>query len=338
MPAAAPVDAVLLISFGGPEGHDEVLPFLRQVTAGRGIPDERLEQVGAHYHAFDGVSPINGQNRDLIRALRPALAENGPGLPVYWGNRNWHPFLADTLRQMADDGIRHAVGVITSAYSSWSGCRQYREDLAARQAEVGPAAPQVSLIRKFYNHPGFVRANSDAVAAALAEVPTGSRLVFTAHSVPEAMAAKAGPHGGAYIGQLTETARLVCELLGRAPDFDLVWQSRSGPPTQPWLEPDVNDHLRALATAGVPGVVLAPIGFISDHMEVLYDLDTEARATADEIGLPMARAATAGTAPGFVEALRGLVAEVVDPSLPRPTLGERGPSHLVCPQGCCLQR
>jgi ferrochelatase len=327
-------DAILLVSFGGPEGMDDVLPFLSNVLRGRNVPESRMREVAHHYELFDGVSPINGQNRRLIGALRQVLASEGPNLPVYWGNRNWHPLLADTLGQMRDDGIRNALAFITSAYSSYSGCRQYREDIERAREAVGAGAPRVEKLRAFYNHPGFVGPNVEHLRAALARIPEerrdGARVAFTAHSVPAAMAA-----GCDYERQLLETCRLVAEGAG-AEHWRLVFQSRSGPPTQPWLEPDICDYLRELKGAGVEDVVVAPVGFISDHMEVLYDLDTEARQVSEEIGLHMVRAATPGTHPDFVRMIRELIIERLDPAAPRRALGAFGPSHDVCAVDCCL--
>ncbi|MCA1614049.1 MAG: ferrochelatase, partial [Acidobacteria bacterium] len=268
-------DALLVVSFGGPEGMGEVIPFLENVLRGRNVPRERLEAVAHHYELFGGVSPINGQNRRLIAALRAELDARGPALPVYWGNRNWHPFLADALRQMRDDGVTRALAFVTSAYSSYSGCRQYREDIERARAEVGGDAPAVDKLRVFYNHPGFVSPNAESLRAALAQLPAdrraGARVAFTAHSIPLSMAS-----GCDYHAQLEETCRLVARAAG-VTDWRLVFQSRSGPPAQPWLEPDICDHLRALRAEGVRDVVVHPVGFISDHMEVIYDLDTEAR-------------------------------------------------------------
>jgi ferrochelatase len=337
-----PYDAFLLVSFGGPEAPAEVLPFLRNVTRGRGVPEERLAEVAEHYQHFGGRSPINDQCRALCDALRAEFAAHGPDLPVYWGNRNWDPFLADTLARMATDGIRHALALLTSAYNSYSGCRQYRENLAAARAAVGPAAPTVDRIRAYYNHPGFVRPQIAAALEALAALPAGERtaaaLVFTTHSIPLAMAASAGPNGDAYVTQHREVARLVAEgvaaATGQTHPWQLVYQSRSGPPTVPWLEPDVGDHLRALAAAGTRAVVAAPIGFVSDHLEVAYDLDVEARTVAAELGLAFARAATVGTAPEFVAGIRELVAERVR-GAPRAALGGLGADHDVCPVHCC---
>jgi ferrochelatase len=326
----APFDALVVVSFGGPEGPDDVLPFLENVTRGRGVPRERLLEVAHHYDRFGGVSPINAQNRELVGALEPELRAHGIDLPVYFGNRNWHPFLADTLREMRDDGVRNALAFLTSAYSSYSGCRQYRENLYDAQQAVGQDAPAVSRLRMLYNHPGFVVANADRVREALAQVPDGSHAAFTAHSIPVAMARNC-----AYEAQLRETARLVSESAGLG-HWEVVYQSRSGAPQVPWLEPDVCDHLESLAADGAPGVVVAPIGFVSDHLEVLYDLDVEAREKAAELEVPFARARTAGTHPAFVAAIREAVAERLDPSLPRRAAGRFGPSHDTCAPDCCL--
>ena len=327
-------DAFLLVSFGGPEGPDDVLPFLRNVTRGRGIPDERLAEVAGHYRHFGGVSPINGQCRELLAALAPVFADAGIDLPVYWGNRNWHPLLADTVATMRDDGVRHALAFVTSPFGSYSSCRQYLDDIAGARATVGAGAPVISKIRHFHDHPGYVEPHADAVRAACARVDaeaTGEvRLVFTAHSIPTAMAASAGPTGGRYEAQLRETAALVA---GGRP-FDLVWQSRSGPPSVPWLEPDINDHLQALADSGVGGVVVSPVGFGSDHLEVLWDLDTEAAATAAKLGLAFARAATPGADPRFVAMIRDLVLERLVPGTPRAALGGIS-TWDACPAGCC---
>ncbi|HEU5363184.1 MAG TPA: ferrochelatase [Gaiellaceae bacterium] len=329
-PVHTPFDAVLVVSFGGPEGPDDVLPFLENVTRGRGIPRERLLEVAHHYERFGGVSPINAQNRALIAALEPELRAHGIDLPVYFGNRNWHPLLPDTLRSMRDDGVRNALAFLTSAYSSYSGCRQYRENLYDAQQEVGPDAPAVSRLRMLYNHPGFVAANADHLREALAGVPEGSHVAFTAHSIPLAMARNC-----AYETQLRETARLVAAEVG-AGDWEVVYQSRSGSPNVPWLEPDIGDHLERLRADGAPGVVAAPIGFVSDHLEVLYDLDVEAREQAAELGLPFARARTAGTHPAFVGAIREAIAERLDPTTPKRALGRFGPSHDTCAPDCCL--
>ena len=331
---AAHYDAVLVVSFGGPEGMDEVIPFLENVLRGKNVPRERMLAVAEHYYHFGGVSPINAQNRALIAALQGDLQAHDIHLPVYWGNRNWHPLLADTLRQMKQDGIRHALAVLTSAYSSYSGCRQYREDIARAQADVGDGAPQISVLRKYYNHPGFIDPNVENVSAALHEIPEERRaaahVAFTAHSIPLGMA-----QNSAYEAQLHEVCRLIAERLS-LPHWALVYQSRSGSPQQPWLGPDIGEHLPALQAQGVQDVVIAPIGFISDHMEVLYDLDTEAQQLGDELGLNLIRAATVGTHSAFISMIRELIVERSSHSPERRFLGTRGANHDVCPEDCCL--
>jgi protoporphyrin/coproporphyrin ferrochelatase len=327
-------DALLVVSFGGPEGLDDVMPFLANVLRGRNVPEARMREVAHHYELFGGVSPINEQNRRLIAALKRELEERGPHLPVYWGNRNWHPLLADTLRQMRDEGIRRALAFVTSAYSSYSGCRQYREDIERAREAVGEGAPRVEKLRAFFNHPGFVGPNVERLRAALEAIPAERRasaqVAFTAHSIPSAMAANCE-----YERQLLETSRLVAEGAG-CKNWRLVFQSRSGPPTQAWLEPDICEHLRALKETGANDVVVAPVGFISDHMEVIYDLDTEARKLADELQINMIRAATVGTHPEFISMIRELILERMDESTPRRTLGSFPSAHDVCPADCCL--
>jgi protoporphyrin/coproporphyrin ferrochelatase len=326
-------DAFVLLSFGGPEKPDDVMPFLRNVVRGRGVPEERLLAVAEHYMHFGGVSPINEQ----CRALLAAISADGFPLPTYWGNRNWHPMLEDTVAQMRDDGVTHALGFATSAYGGYSSCRQYWEDIARSRAAVGPRAPQITKLRQFHDHPGFVGPHVSAVVDALGSLPAErretTRIVFTAHSVPVSMAETAGPHGGRYTAQLNETAALV--HAAAAPDlpWDLVWQSRSGPPRVPWLEPDVNDHLRVLADKGITDVVVSPIGFVSDHLEVVWDLDNEAAGTARSLGLGYARAATPGTDPRFVTMVRELVQERIA-GRPRARLGTL-PVWDDCPGGCC---
>jgi ferrochelatase len=314
-------DALLLVSFGGPEGMEDVIPFLENVLRGRNVPRERMLQVARHYEMFGGVSPINQQNRNLIAALRKELDENGPRLPIYWGNRNWHPLLPDTLALMAQDGIKNALVFVTSAYSSYSSCRQYRQNIIDAQAAVGPDAPRVEKLRVFYNHPLFIEANVDQIRAALAQLDhAGSvNLVFTAHSIPESMAANCD-----YAEQLAETGGLIATALG-IKNWQLVYQSRSGSPSQPWLGPDVVDHLRTLHSEGVRNVVVAPIGFVSDHMEVVYDLDIEARKVADELEMKMVRAATAGTHPAFVRMIRELMVERFENMVP----------ENICAPDCC---
>jgi ferrochelatase len=331
-----PYDALLIVGFGGPEKPEDVMPFLENVVRGRNVPRERLLEVAEHYHHFNGVSPINQQVRDLIDALKEQLPHVGIDLPVYWGNRNWHPLLDDTMRQMAADGVKHALGVVLAAYSSYSSCRQYREDIDRARQAVGPDAPVVDKMRVYYNHPGFVAANAlhvkQAVEAFPPEQRDAVRLVFTAHSIPSSMASQCN-----YERQLREASRLVAESIGLPADrWDLVYQSRSGPPQVPWLEPDILDHIRALAQAGTRHLVIHPIGFLSDHMEVLYDLDEEARHLCDELGIRMERSKTVGTNPVFVRMLAKLIRERVTGSEERAAMGAFGPSHDVCPLDCCL--
>jgi ferrochelatase len=329
-----PYDALLIVSFGGPEGMNEVMPFLENVLRGKNVPPERMRAVAHHYELFGGVSPINSQNRALISALEKELETNGPSLPIYWGNRNWHPLLAETLCRMRDDGRKNALGFFTSAYSSFSGCRQYREDIIRAQAEVGQDAPQISKLRAFYNHPGFIEPNIEHVRAALNRIPEerreGVALAFTAHSIPLSMA-----EGCDYEAQLMETCRLVAEGVGLEPRWRLVFQSRSGPPTQPWLGPDICDYLAELKEAGTEDVVVSPVGFISDHMEVIYDLDTEARALCEKLHLNMVRASTVGTHPRFIRMIRELILERMNPDSPRSYLGTRGTQPDICPADCC---
>lgn len=337
------MDALLIVSFGGPEGPDDVVPFLENVTRGRGIPRERLVEVGAHYAHFGGVSPINALNRELVGAVRAELDRRGEDLPVLWGNRNWDPYLVDALREARDLGVTRVFAFLTSAYSSYSGCRQYRENLfdalAAVQAEDPTWQPQVHKLRTYFNHPGFVGPILDATREALAGLPEGSRLVFTTHSIPTADAERCD-----YVAQHRDVAAGIAVHLGRAGEWDLVYQSRSGAPHVPWLEPDISDHLRALASAGAPGAVMVPIGFVSDHMEVIWDLDTVAVETAAEVGLPVARAATPGTDPRFVAMVADLLASARDgldgpppgvAALQATWVGSLGPRPVPCPPGCC---
>jgi ferrochelatase len=321
----------LLVSFGGPEQPNDVLPFLENVTRGRNVPRPRLLEVAEHYQTFGGRSPINELNRQLVVAVDEELQRAGLPLPVYWGNRNWHPLLAATVRQMAADGVRRALAFVTSAFGSYSGCRQYSENIAQARAEVGPTAPAIDKLRLFYNHPGFVEAMADRVRVATAQLSTEEQtaLVFTAHSIPTAMAERSP-----YVAQLHEACRLVAEILGR-PNWTLVYQSRSGPPGQPWLEPDIGDHLATLAQAGMRRVVVAPIGFLAAHVEVLYDLDVVARETCRRRGLEMIRVEPVGTHPRFVAMIRQLVAERLDASAQRLALGEQGPAPDVCRNDCC---
>lgn len=328
-------DAVLLVSFGGPEKPEDVMPFLQNVTRGRGVPVERLQSVAEHYHHFGGKSPINDQNRALIEVLSAELERHGTPLPFYFGNRNWSPFLTDAIEKMRDDGVQRALALITSPYSSYSGCRQYREDIERATSQV-QGAPSIEPLRRFFNHPGFlaaceaeVRQALDELRAQVPEAPAGSlRLAFTAHSIPESMA-----RGCDYEAQLRSNGELISKRLGNLP-WELVWQSRSGPPQVPWLEPDILDHLRDVKKSGAAGVVIAPIGFVSDHLEVLYDLDIEARDLATELTLPMVRAKTAGTHPQLVEGLRQLIEERTCGG-PVLSEGPLAPRPRVCAVGCC---
>jgi ferrochelatase len=345
--ALAPYDAVLLVSFGGPERPEDVMPFLENVTRGRGIPAERLAEVGRHYLLFGGKSPINDQCRRLLAALTNELRRRGVQLPLYWGNRNWHPYLADELRAIERDGRRRVLAVVTSAYPSYSSCRQYRENLfdAARGSQL-----QIDRIRHYANHPAFVAASVRAGLKAL-DTLSGradeARLVFVTHSIPTAMAETAGPaprsSRGAYVdwhaAVASEVARRIAQQRGRNYDYDLVYCSRSGPVSQPWLEPDINYHLRQLARRDVAAVAVVPIGFVSDHMEVIFDLDTEAAATAEECGITFARAATAGDHPLFVSGLvdlmmeRAVAARGQEPDCP--ILGSAPVGRFECRADCC---
>jgi ferrochelatase len=328
-----PVDAVVIVSFGGPEGMDDVVPFLRNVTRGRRIPDERLSTVAAQYERFGGVSPLNASNRVLVAALQALLDAEGPALPVYWGNRNWDPYLTDVVPAMQRDGVSHALAFATSAYSGYSACRQYREDIARAQEAAGLGAPRIEKLRPYFDHPGFIEPLAANTRAALATLPaalrTTARLVFTAHSIPLAMAATSD-----YEAQLRAAARLVADRVPGGHEWDLVYQSRSGPPSQPWLEPDVVDHLTALHAAVCDAVVVVPIGFTSDHLEVRYDLDIQAQERADALGLPMARASTVGDDPAFVAMIRELVLEVIEPGPPPRRLSDLADPGWCSPT-CC---
>ncbi len=327
-------DALLLVSFGGPEGPDEVLPFLENVLRGKNVPRARMLEVAKHYDRFGGVSPINGQNRAFRDAIEADFADAGLDLPVYWGNRNWHPLLAETLQQMANDGVRQALAFITSAFSSYSGCRQYREDIERARRQVGDAAPSVEKLRVFFNHPGFLEpmvANSRAAFKELGDAcGSSSLLMFSAHSLPLSMAENCD-----YEQQLRESCRIVADELGQD-RWELVFQSRSGPPHQPWLGPDICDAIRAHHASGLlPSVVVVPIGFVSDHMEVLFDLDIEAKELCEQLGVAFARAETVGTHPRFVRMVRELVLERCEESPEKRALGTMSASHDVCPEDCC---
>lgn len=331
--SAGPYDALLIMSFGGPEGMADVMPFLDNVLRGKNVPDERKREVAHHYELFGGVSPINLQNRQLQVALEVELERRGLALPIYLGNRNWHPYVGDVIRQMQQEGVRKFLTFVTSGFSCYSGCRQYREDIARVLAEIGPDAPTSDKIRVYYNHPLFIEVTkrhwTQASQRLSPELRTEAVTLFTAHSIPGAMAACSD-----YEVQLKEAARLTAES-ARIPSWQLVFQSRSGPPSQPWLEPDVCETIRKLKEQGVKAVILVPIGFISDHMEVLFDLDREAKELAQELGVTLIRAATPGTHPLFVQMIGELVQERVDPSTPKRACGNRPPNHDVCPPNCC---
>jgi ferrochelatase len=331
-PSNPKYDALLVVSFGGPEGMGDVIPFLENVLHGRNIPRERMLAVAKHYEMFDGVSPINECNRQLIKALKQELQTHGPDLPIYWGNRNWHPLLPDTVAQMSADGIQRALAFVTAGYSSYSSCRQYLQNIEDARKAVGEHAPHIDKLRAFYNHPLFIEANAAHVRTAINSLEASDQphLVFTAHSIPEAMAKDAD-----YAAQLSEASRLVAEAV-EIENWELVYQSRSGAPSQPWLGPDVCDHLNDLHSAGVSKVVVVPIGFVSDHMEVIYDLDVEAQEVAKGLGMRMARAATAGTHPSFVKMIRELISERTDNLEPR-FLGTRGAAGNSCAPDCCLR-
>ena len=347
-------DALLLAGFGGPEGQDDVIPFLRNVTRGRGIPDERLEEVAHHYRHFGGVSPINSQNRELKAALEAELARRGIDLPVLWGNRNWDPYLREALVEARERGFTRLLALATSAYSSYSSCRQYREDLALALDETGlTAGMQIDKIRQFFDHPGFVRPFIEGVRSALTELagrgfePADIRVLFSTHSIPTVDAEKSGPRdrdfgaGGAYEAQHLALAEVVMAAATDsgvdAPEWRLVYQSRSGPPSMPWLEPDVNDVIAEVAADGAKAVVVVPLGFVSDHMEVLWDLDTEAMETAEEHGLVAVRTPTPGVDPAYVTGLVDLVVERLSgtPAEERPAATGLGPWYDVCRPGCC---
>jgi ferrochelatase len=326
-------DSILLVSFGGPEKPDDVLPFLENVLRGKPVPRERMLEVAEHYYHFKGYSPINDQNRALIAALERELRLHEIDLPVYWGNRNWNPMLADTLEQMKRDGRKRALGFFTSAYSSYSGCRQYRENIAVAQQTVGEGAPEVDKLRAFYNHPGYIETVTAHAIEALAQVPaerrSDARLLFTAHSIPMSMA-----NTSRYVEQLEEASRLVAESLAH-PHHRLVFQSRSGSPSQPWLGPDVLEAIDQEYATGALDIVVVPIGFVSDHMEIIFDLDTQARERCQQLGITYQRGHTAGTHPRFVSMIRELIVERMTASAVRPALGCHGPCHDVCPVDCC---
>lgn len=326
-------DAILIVSFGGPEGLPDVMPFLENVTRGRNVPHERLLEVAKHYEMFGGVSPINGQNRAMIEALEKELAEKGPKLPVYWGNRNWHLLLADTLEQMRKDGIKRAIAFVTSAFSSYSGCRQYLDDITRAQEKIGEGAPQIDKVRPYFNHPLFFECNLVNLKAALEQIPADraekAHIVFTAHSIPMGMS-----QGCNYAAQLSEFAALLAAAVG-SKNWSLAYQSRSGPPQVPWLEPDILDQIRSLNEQGASDLVVHPIGFVSDHMEVIYDLDHEAKDLCDELGVAMHRVKTPGTHPLFIEMIRQVIAERAGEINERPFVGSIGALPDQCIDNCC---
>lgn len=332
MSGAIEHDAILVLGFGGPERPEDVMPFLERVVSGRNVPRERLLSVAEHYQHLGGRSPINDQCRALIAALRVELDQHGISLPIYWGNRNWHPLLEDTVRQMRVDGVQRAAVYVTSAFSSYSGCRQYRQDMEKARAAVGEGAPELDKLRIFYNHPGFVDAQAERMRACLEQIPepqrSAARLVFTAHSIPLAMA-----NGCDYVAQLREIAELLGRRFGRS-EQDVVFQSRSGPAQVPWLEPDICDHVRALAAQGVRDVVVVPLGFVSDHMEVVWDLDHEAQAVAQELGVRLHRVGTVGEHPLFIAMIRELIEERLGRVTTRRTCSG-GPRPDTCTPGCC---
>ncbi|AQT80405.1 ferrochelatase [Mycolicibacterium litorale] len=315
-------DALLVLSFGGPEGPEQVMPFLENVTRGRGIPPERLTSVAEHYLHFGGVSPINGINRALIGEISAELADRGERLPVYFGNRNWYPMIEETVAEMKSDGVRRAAVFATSAWGGYSGCAQYQEDIARARAAVGEGAPELVKMRQFFDHPLLVAMFADAIAAAAATLPASvrddARLVFTAHSIPLRAADRCGPD--LYARQVRYAASLVAAAAGFR-DYDVVWQSRSGPPQVPWLEPDVGDHLSALAESGTTAVVVCPVGFVSDHIEVVWDLDNELREQADELGIALARASTPNAQRRFARLVLDLLDEIRDGRDPARVVG-----------------
>jgi protoporphyrin/coproporphyrin ferrochelatase len=318
-------DAILFVSFGAPEKPEDVLPFLRNVVRGRGVPDERLMEVAENYQMFGGRSPLNDQNKEIIARLKESLAETNLDLPIYWGNRNWHPFLAEAIREMKRDGTKRALAFVTSSYSSYSGCRQYRENIEAAKIEAEATEIEIHKIRPFYNHPLFVEANAENLSRAL-EKMTSAEIVFTAHSLPLAMANNCD-----YVAQLEETCRLVAQKVGRE-NWKLAFQSRSGAPHVPWLEPDINDYLRSTESKEI---IVHPIGFLSDHQEVVYDLDTQAKETAESLGMNYLRSETVGTNPKFIEMIRELILERTE-NCERRFLGSRGAKEDFCPADCCL--
>jgi protoporphyrin/coproporphyrin ferrochelatase len=329
------IDCILYVSFGGPEGPDDVIPFLENVLRGKPVPRERMLEVAEHYQHFGGISPINEQNRDIIKRLQSGLESAGINLPIFWGNRNWAPYITDAIRELQRQGFKRPLPIFTNMFSSYSGCRQYRENIIAAVQEIGPTAPEIAPRLRFgYNHPRFIAAQRELIESAFARLSdsqkAGSVLLFTAHSIPLSMSDNCR-----YVDQLKESARLIAEQLGN-PNWELVYQSRSGPPQQPWLEPDIGDRIRQLAEQGVQSVVVSPLGFVSDHMEVLFDLDTEAKDICHELGIAFSRASAVGTHPEFITMMVELIQERLSGTTERLSVGCMPALHDVCPENCCL--
>lgn len=329
-----PYDALIVVSFGGPNSNDDVIPFLENVLRGKAVPRQRLLEVAEHYYHFGGKSPINEQNLALIEALKHELKKQSISLPIYFGNRNWTPYIAEVLQEMKEHGVKRALAFFTSGFSSYSGCRQYREDLSKAQHEVGEGAPKIDHLRKFYNHPSFIEAMAHLTQKKQAELTTqgkaNNKTLFVAHSIPQSMA-----HHSDYEAQLQESSRLIAEM-AELSDWELVYQSRSGAPQDPWLEPDICDRIDELPDEGYKAVTVVPVGFISDHMEVLFDLDTEAVERAAELNLEIARVATVGTHPKFIEMIGELIAERLGLQKEKRAIGLYGASSDYCPANCCL--
>ena len=329
-----PYDAFLILSFGGPEGMADVMPFLENVTRGKRIPEERKQEVVNHYKHFNGVSPINGQNRELVRKLEVCFRNRGLNLPIYWGNRNWHPYLIDTLKDMQENGVRRAIVYVTSAFGSYSGCRQYLENIQDARARLGPSAPSIDKLRSFFNHPRFIEACESRLREALQPIPASERntvqLIFTAHSIPKKMADKSQ-----YVNQLNEVCSMIGQKLGM-PNWKLAYQSRSGPPTVPWLEPDIGDCLSQVKAENMDRVLVFPLGFMSDHVEVLFDLDVELRRKVESLGLQYVRASTVGNHSSIVEMIHDLVCERINTAAEPSWIGVLGPSPNQCSPECCI--
>tara|TARA_Y100001970_G_scaffold179517_1_gene218443 strand:- start:3599 stop:4615 length:1017 start_codon:yes stop_codon:yes gene_type:complete len=324
-------DSLLLLSFGGPESSDDVMPFLRNVTAGRGVPDERLTVVAEQYELFGGKSPINDLNQELLHALNEELASRGHEIATFWGNRNWNPFVADTIANLKSLGHKSAVCLVTSAFSSYSGCRQYHEDLERACGDV-PDAPDIHRVRVYWDHPDFLGAAAELLAERrdAAGLSPETPVLHSAHSLPLSMAATCD-----YQQQLNEAASIVNDLAGMSGPCEVVFQSRSGPPSVPWLTPDIDQRIHELAEQGQRELLVHPLGFVADHMEVLFDLDTQSAAAANEAGIKMVRTPTVGTHPRFVSMLIDLVEEAAGLRSDRPSLSKSGPQPDKCNSQCC---